>query len=37
MVNQNAFNKDKEIYPFILGTLSTKENNKLGVNIFPKP
>ena len=37
MVNQNAFNKDKEIYPFILGTLSTQENNKLGVNIFPNP
>lgn len=37
MVNQNTFNKDKEIYPFILGTLSTQENNKLGVNIFPNP
>ena len=37
MVNQNTFNKDKEIYPFILGTLSTQENNKLGLNIFPNP
>ena len=37
MVNQNTFNKDKEIYPFILGTLSTQENNKLAVNIFPNP
>ena len=36
MVNQNTFNKDNEIYPLILGTLST-ENNKLGVNIFPNP